>query len=356
MPDDLGERSEDATPKRRAESREEGKVAKSLDLAAVILLLVTTLAMASMGVWMLGQGKLLLAAILDGSIVADPIDPASARETGLYALMAMARMGLPFLLVAFGVAFIAHFAQIGWLFAPKAIAPKISKLNPLEGFKRIFGINGFVKALLDVLKVAIVIMVSIWLIGQHQDQILVLPYMGMLECLAAIASLMLDLALRILAVLLILAIFDFAYQRWKHSQDQKMTKQQVKDEMKQTEGDPEVKQRRSRMQQQLAMQRIGSAVPQADVIVTNPEHISIALQYDQDKMNAPMVVAKGADFLAMRIRQIAMQHNIPIVERKPLARALYRDVAVGQEVPPDFYTAIAEVLAYVYRLSGKQAG
>jgi flagellar biosynthetic protein FlhB len=164
------------------------------------------------------------------------------------------------------------------------------------------------------------------------------------------------LALRILAVLLVLALIDFSYQRWKHSEDMKMTKQQVKDEMKQTEGDPEVKRRRMRMQQQIAMQRISSAVPQADVIVTNPEHISIAIQYDADRMHAPKVVAKGADFIAIRIRQIATRHGVPIVERKPLARALYRDVGVGQEIPPDFYSAVAEVLAYVYRLSGRQAG
>jgi flagellar biosynthetic protein FlhB len=135
-----------------------------------------------------------------------------------------------------------------------------------------------------------------------------------------------------------------------------MTKQQVKDELKQTEGDPEVKRRRMKMQQQVAMHRISAAVPKADVIVTNPEHISVALQYDAERMNAPTVVAKGADHLAIRIRQIAMKHGIPIVERKPLARALYKQVQVGQEVPPDLYAAVAEVLAYVYRLSGRMAG
>jgi flagellar biosynthetic protein FlhB len=147
-------------------------------------------------------------------------------------------------------------------------------------------------------------------------------------------------------------LIDFLYQRWKLNNDLRMTKQQVKEEMKQSEGDPEVKRRRMRMQQQIAMQRISTAVPKADVIVTNPEHISVAIQYDQATMRAPKVVAKGADFLAMRIRQIALQHDIPIVERKPLARALYKEVAINQEIPPAFYKAIAEILAYVYRLAG----
>jgi len=193
-------------------------------------------------------------------------------------------------------------------------------------------------------------------VAQHRDRIIVMPYLALKPCVIGVGSLLFDLALRLLAVLLLLGVIDFAYQRWKHSKDMRMSKQEVKDEMKQTEGDPEVKRRRMRMQQQIAMQRISASVPKADVIVTNPEHISIAIKYDADRMHAPMVVAKGADFLAMRIRQVALQHGIPIVERKPLARALYREVAVGQEVPPDFYTAVAEVLAYVYRLSGKMAG
>ena len=148
-----------------------------------------------------------------------------------------------------------------------------------------------------------------------------------------------------------LGLIDFMYQRWRYSADLKMTKQQVKDEMKQSEGDPDVKRRRLRMQQQIALQRISTAVPKADVVVTNPEHISIAIQYDQATMRAPKVVAKGADFLAMRIRQIALQHGIPIVERRPLARSLYKDVAINQEIPPAYYKAVAEILAYVFRLS-----
>ncbi len=356
MADDLGEKTEEATPKRRQEAREEGQVALSQDLGSAAFLVVGTIAIAAAAFWMLGQAKLVFATVLDGDIVSDPLDPYSARETAFFVVAAAVRIGAPMLLIAWFAAYLSQFAQVGWLFSPKAARPKPSKLNPISGFQRIFGISGVVKAGLAVLKVGIVILVAVLTIRQHSDQILVLPYLTVMESLASIGTLMLDLDLRILAVLLILGVIDFAFQKWKHSKDMRMTKQQVKDEMKQTEGDPEVKKRRMRMQQQISMQRISAAVPRADVVVTNPEHLAIAIQYDPESMSAPKVVAKGADFLAYRIRQIAMKHGIPIVERKPLARALYKDVAVGQEIPPDFYSAVAEVLAYVYRLSGKVAG
>lgn len=356
MADDLGERTEDATPKRRQESREEGKVAKSQDLSGAALLVLTSLALAAAAMWMLGQGRQVLAAILSGATVSDPLDPAEVSTTLRYVGMAGARAAAPILLVAWGAALIAQISQIGWVFSPKALKPSLSKLNPLSGFKRIFGLSGVVKAALDVLKVLIVAAVVLITVRQHADQILVLPYLTVMQCLGTVGDLMFDLALRILAVLLLLGLIDFSYQRWKHAKDMRMTKQQVKDEMKQTEGDPDVKRRRLRMQRQIALQRISTAVPNADVVVTNPEHVAVAIRYEQEKMDAPVVIAKGADHLAIRIRQIAMRHAIPIVERKPLARALYKQVAVGQAVPPDFYAAVAEVLAYVYRMSGKMAG
>ncbi len=356
MADDLGERTEEATPKRRQESREEGKVAKSQDLSGAALLVLTSLALAAAAMWMLGQGRLVLAAILSGATVSDPLDPAEVSTTLRYVGMAGARAAAPILLVAWGAGLIAQISQIGWVFSPKALKPSLSKLNPLSGFKRIFGLSGVVKASLDVLKVLIVAVVVVITVRQHADQILVLPYLTVMQCLGTVGDLMFDLALRILAVLLLLGLIDFSYQRWKHAKDMRMTKQQVKDEMKQTEGDPDVKRRRLRMQRQIALQRISTAVPNADVVVTNPEHVAVAIRYEQEKMDAPVVIAKGADHLAIRIRQIAMRHAIPIVERKPLARALYKQVAVGQAVPPDFYAAVAEVLAYVYRMSGKMAG
>lgn len=356
MADDLGEKTEEPTPKRRQDSREEGQVAKSQDLSGAALLVVATLTVAAASMWMLEEGSIVLSNVFDGSSVSDPLDPQAAQDILQYVGVSALRIAAPVLLVCWVAGFLGQFSQIGWLFAPKAVQPKLSKLNPLSGFKRVFGLSGLVKASLDSVKVLIVGLITGLTIRQHGEEILVLPYLSIMQCLATIGGLMFDLALRILAILLLLGIIDLAYQRWKMSRELRMTKQQVKDEMKQTEGDPEVKRRRARMQQQIAMQRISSAVPRADVIVTNPEHIAIAIKYDSDRMSAPMVIAKGADHLAMRIRQLALKHSIPIVERKPLARALYKDVAVGQEIPPDYYSAVAEVLAYVYRLGGKMAG
>jgi len=356
MADDLGEKTEEPTQKRRQEARDEGNVAKSQDFSAAILLIAATLALAAASMWLLEEGATLIELALDSSALGDPLQPDHGWELTVFLSSHAVRLAMPILLIGWMAGVLGVMLQIGWLFTSKAVQPKLSKLNPLKGFQRIFGISGLVKVSLDSLKVLIIAVISTLTMYQYADRILVLPYLTVLQSLREIGWLMFDLALRVLAVLLVLGVLDLIYQKWKQTKDLRMTKQQVKDEMKQTDGDPETKKRRMRMQQEIASQRVASSVPKADVIVTNPEHISIAIQYDQDKMNAPRVIAKGADFLALRIRQIAMMHNIPIVERKPLARALYKDVPVGSEIPPDFYQAVAEILAYVYGLTNRKAG
>lgn len=356
MADDLGEKSEEPTPKRRQEARDEGNVSRSQDLSGALLLTAVTLTLWAATLPMLGQGKTMLERALSADGLVSSLRVEAIRDFSVWIGAAAVRIAMPLLLIAWVAGVLATLLQIGWLFTTKALRPRASKLNPIKGFQRIFGISGLVKVTLDSLKVLVVILVATLTILQYAETIVLLPYLTVMQTLAESGWIMLDLAMRVLAILLLLGILDFFYQRWRHHQDMKMTKQQVKDELKQTDGDPETRKRRSRLQQQLASQRIAAAVPKADVVVTNPEHISVAIKYDADRMNAPTVVAKGADFLALRIRQIALQHRIPIVERKPLARALYRDVEVGQEVPPQFYQAVAEILAYVYRLSGRKAG
>ena len=353
MADDLGERTEEATPKRRVEAREEGNIARSQDLSSALMLLAVTVTLWVLVMPMLRQAKVVMETALGGDM---PLNPADAWEAARYVGGAGIRVAAPVLVITWVVAYVVHLMQVGWLISPKALQPKLSKLNPMSGFKRIFGLSGLVKVSLDTLKVAAVATVAVWTIMQHRDEITVLPYLTAMQALGRGGWLLLDLAMRVLAVLLLLGLLDFLYQRWKYRQDLKMTKQQVKDELKQTEGDPLVKRRRLRMQQQIAMQRISAAVPRANVVVTNPEHVAVAIQYEAQTMNAPKVVAKGAELLALRIRQIAVRHGIPVVERKSLARALYRQVAVGQEIPADFYKAVAEILAYVYRLNPSLAG
>jgi flagellar biosynthetic protein FlhB len=353
MADDLGERTEQATPKRRQEAREEGNVAKSQDLSGAIMLVLVTLALSAAAMPMLDQARIVLQQALRGEVLGTPLNGETSWATIMYLASSAIRVAAPVLLIFWATAFLAQFMQVGWLFTSKAVRPNLGKLNPISGFKRIFGLSGLVKSAIDPVKVVIVVTVTAFAMMQYAEEIVVLPYLSPMQALGRVGWMVFDLAMRVAAVLLTLGVLDYLYQRWKHSRDLRMTRQQVKDEMKQAEGDPEVKRRRLRIQQQIAMQRISTAVPKADVIVTNPEHISIAIQYDPSRMNAPKVVAKGADFLALRIRQIALQHGIPIVERKPLARALYRHVAVNEEVPPAYYKAVAEILAYVYRLSGK---
>ena len=187
------------------------------------------------------------------------------------------------------------------------------------------------------------------------DTIAALPTMTLGAATAASAQMTFMLAIKLAALLVVLALMDFAFQKFQHTKDMRMTKQEVRQELKDMDGDPLMKQRRARVARQLAMQRMSQEVPKADVIITNPTHLSIALRYDSDNMRAPKVIAKGADFMAMRIRQIATANGIPLVERKPLARAMYASVEVGDEVPEEHYAAVAEILAYVYRLSGKIA-
>ena len=352
MAEDLGERTEQATPRRRAEAREEGHVAKSQDLGSAVMLVLVTFALAMAVMPMLGQGRAMLANTLLGDTQTDPLSSGAAWQTIRHLGASALRMAAPLLVLAWAAAFLSQFVQIGWMFSPGAAQPSLIKLNPLNGFKRIFGLTGAVKSGIDVVKVTIVLAVAIPTIIHDAREIVLLPYLSSMQALREVGGMLLTLAIRILAVLLMLGVTDYIYQRWKYDNDLRMTKQQVKEEMKQSEGDPEVKRRRLRMQQQIALQRINTAVPKADVIVTNPEHISIAIQYDQATMRAPKVVAMGADHLAMRIRQIALLHGIPIVERKPLARALYKEVAINQEIPPAFYKAVAEILAFVYRLAG----
>ena len=352
MAEDLGERTEEATPKKRLKAREEGNVAKSTDLASALLLLFVTLLL------VIGTGPSLdrLQSMVT-SLLGNAGNPAEV-SAGPSIVIAV-RIGLlvlaPLVIAGWIAGYVSHFWQVGWLVTAKPIKPSFEKLNPISGIKRIFGIRGLVKGGLDFGKTAIAFAVAALAAWRMHDTLLVLPEVPLQMGFLVVGKLMGELAVQIIGALLLLAILDYMFQRWKHSKDIRMSKQEVKDELKQSEGDPQAKRRRQQFARQIAMQRISSAVPTADVIVTNPEHISVAIRYDIDSMHAPVVVAMGVDHLALRIRQLAVQNGVPIIERKPLARLLHATTRVGQEIPPDTYAAVAEVLAYVYRLSDRAA-
>jgi flagellar biosynthesis protein FlhB len=352
--EDLGERTEDATPKKRREAREEGNIARSNDAANALLLLGAFLVLAAAIKPFLGALASMLEKSLVGDHLASGIRPEEVAETLVPPLIEGFLSAVPIILGATLLAVLSHLCQVGFLVTSKPLEPKFDRLNPISGFGRIFGLQGVIKTGMDILKVVVVAWIA-WNFGAGLlPHIAALPEVGLLRGFEELGSMGLTIALQAGSALIVLGVLDYALQRFKNERDLRMTKQQVKEEFKESDGSPEVKQRRMRIARELATQRLQTAVPKADVVVTNPEHISVAIQYDPATMAAPKIVAMGADEIALRIRQIAAKHSIPIVERKPLARALYAKAKVGQEIPPDHYTAVAEILAYVYRLKGKK--
>lgn len=257
---------------------------------------------------------------------------------------------IPFGLLLGVFAFLAIVLQTGPLWVEQALQPKPSKLNPANGLKRIFSWKGVVDLLKSLLKVAGVGGIVYFILSRNLHSILQFPLLGLGDAFGGAWGLVESIVWSVGGALLLLAILDLIYQRWQHTEDLKMTKQEVKDESKDVEGDPQIRSRRLSLQRERARQRMLQAVPKADVVITNPTHVAVALRYETGKMDAPVVVAKGAGFVADKIKQIARHAGVPIIENRSLARGLYKAVKIGQEVPSALYQAAAEVLAYVYRL------
>ena len=257
---------------------------------------------------------------------------------------------IPFGLIVAGLALTAILMQTGPLWVEEALQPKPSKLNPMNGIKRLFSWKGIVELLKSLAKVAMVAGILYGVLSEGTRHLVQFPVLGLFDSLGKTWDLVQNLVWLVGGALLILAIVDFVYQRWQHNEDLKMTKQEVKDESKDVEGDPQIRSRRQSLQRERARQRMLQAVPKADVIITNPTHLAVALRYDADSMDAPVVVAKGAGFMAEKIKQIARHAGVPILENRSLARGLFKGTKVGQEIPAALYQAAAELLAYVYRL------
>ncbi len=349
MADDMGERTEQPTAKRLEEARNRGNIAKSADLSSAVDLIGGTILLITLGAFLVESlGGVMRRVLEDGWRAGGP------DERGLETLMRFIAgrtlaTALPFLGSMLLVAWLAQILQTGLVFTLYPLQPKFDRLNPMKGVGRLLGTRSLVKTLTNSVKLVVVCTISTLILRGRIAQLTLLPSLSFLAVVKAILDLVVVLAIWLLAVLLVLGIIDYVYQRWQHNRDMRMTKQQVQDERRAMEGDPQIKGRRIRMAREIAMQRINRHVPDATVIVTNPTHFSVAIRYDGQTMRAPRVVAKGVDFMAMRIRQVANLHNVPIVERPPLARGLYYGVDEGREIPPDFYQAVAEVLAYVYR-------
>ena len=260
---------------------------------------------------------------------------------------------LPILLIGFAVAFISDLFQVKWRPTTKPLQPKFSKLNPLNGFKKIFSAQSLVELVKSIAKILLIALVSYSYIKDKGALLYALYDMSMMQAVNLIGETVIDLGIRISAIYMIIAGADFMYQKYKFKNDMKMTKQEVKEEYKNAEGDPEIKGKIKARMREASQRRMMQAIPKADVVITNPTHYAVAIQYDTEVAPAPIVVAKGSDYLAQKIKEIARENNIEIVEDKPLARMLYANVDVDKQIPPELYQAVAEVLAMVYHAQGR---
>jgi len=351
MPEDTGQnRSEAPTQRRREKARKEGQVATSADLSTGLLLLAGTFAL-----WIGGEafGELLLR-MVRSSLLYTPRTEWGVPQTSVLAKDA-AVQGLrvvgPLLAVLFVIGAAAGVAQAGFHVSSKPLTPDWGRLSWGKGWKRLFSTRSLARGVSSVAKVSAVALLVLWVLRHQVDHISTAGH-GTVERATALGwRLAVLLGLAIAAALVVVGLLDYLFQRWRHEQDLKMTRRELEEERREEEGDPHMRARIRKLQREVGQQRMMQDVPNATVVVTNPTHISVALQYERGLMSAPKVVAKGADLLAMQIRRIAERHDVPILERKPLAQALYLAVDVGQEIPAEFYHAIAEILAHIYRLS-----
>lgn len=353
-----GEKTEDPTAKKLEDARKEGQVAKSKEIANAFGLLALFLLMkiyvGSMGTSLLECFSGVYTQIPDVIQMYGGKIPVAAITTLIRGMMLrMLLIIAPILVVGVVVAIVCDVVQVKWKPTGKPLQPKFNKLNPISGFKRIFSPNSLVELLKSIAKIGIVAYVAYSFLKDKLEQIFLLYDIGLNQAIGLIGETVTDLGIRISAVYMVIAFLDYAYQKHKFKEDMKMTKQEVKDEYKNQEGDPQIKGKQRQRMQEASRRRMMQQLPEADVVITNPTHYAVAIKYDPDKYDAPYVLAKGENYMAQKIKEIAKENNVEIVENKPLARMLYANVDIGELVPPELYQAVAEVLAFVYHLKGK---
>ena len=351
-----GEKTEPATAKKLQEARKEGQVAKSKELTSafelVVLFLMMKVFISMIGNSMLESFYEIYKKIPD--IVKNSGAGGLRVNTVVYLFqecsVLMLKMVAPFFIAGVMISFVVSVVQVGWKPTTKPMMPKFNKLNPISGFKRMFSKEAIFELVKSIAKIALILYMAYSSIKEHQDTLLLIYDISLTEVILLIGSIIINTGLKISIVYLIIGFADYIYQKHKFKEDMKMTKQEVKDEFKNTEGNPEIKGRQKARMREASQRRMMQNLPTADVVITNPTHLSVAIKYEAEKNKAPIVIAKGADFLAMQIREKAKEHKIEIVENKPLARMLYANVEVGAEIPPELYQAVAEVLAFIYNM------
>lgn len=345
------EKTEKPSSKKRSDAREEGQILQSKEVNTVVILFSCFLGLKIFGGFMTNQLSKLMTEIFNEIInVEILLDPNNLMINSLKLVVIFAIVIAPVLMVAFFSSLIINYFQVGFLFTTKTLKIKLNRLNPIEGFKKMFSKRALVELVKSVLKVALVGYIAFDYGYSQITRIIKYPGMESFAFFINFSNLIYGFVLRILGVLLLLSFMDYFFQWREHEKNLMMSKQELKEEYKQSEGDPFIKGKIKEKQRQMAMSRMMQDIPTADVIITNPTHYAIAIKYDKDKFEAPYIVAKGVDIIAENIKKIAKENSVPMVENRPLARAIYASIEIGDFIPEELYEAVAEVLAYVYSL------
>lgn len=355
-----GEKTEEPTSKKLSDARKEGKVAKSKEIVNGVSLLGFFLALRIF----FGFAGVRISDIFRWIYTLMPDIENTKDGLTIQVFIGILRpllaktliILMPFLLIGFATDFVTNLVQVGWKPTLKPLEPKLSKFNPISGFKRIFSKQSIVNLIFAIAKIGLVCFIAYTSIKDQAKTLFLLYDIALNAALSLIFEIIVDTGIKISVVYIFLGLADYAYQRWKFKDDMKMTKQEVKDEYKNTEGDPQIKGKQRQRMMESSQRRMMKNVPQADVVITNPTHIAVAILYDNTKDEAPRVVAKGEDYLAKKIKDLAKESDVPIVENKPLARALYATVDIDETIPPELYQAVAEILAVVYTNRDQQVG
>lgn len=353
-----GEKTEPATSKKLNDIRKEGQVAKSKELITAVslmsLFIILKIYLSKLGTGLIDvytQVYNSISKVVDDSYNGLPIRTAGSVMQQV--IIDMIKLVIPILLVAIVIAILGNMLQQKWMVTAKPLQPKFSKISPISGFKRMFSVRQLVELIKSIAMISIIMIVVYNTVKSKMNILLTFYDVGLNTALSTIGSIIIDLGIKISAVFLIVGFADLFYQRIKFKNDNMMTKQEIKDEFKNTEGDPQVKGQIKRRMQEVSRRRMMQQLPEADVVITNPTHFAVALKYEPDAGKAPLVIAKGADYLAFQIKDKAKEYNIAIVENKPLARILYHNIDIGMEIPPELYQAVAEILAVVMRTNNR---
>ena len=347
-----GEKTEPATSKKLSDARSEGQVCRSRELDQAIMLvglfLTLKITVASMGSTFLEVFSVVYNKIPETEAAKELTTTVVMSYIQHVALQSLKLAG-PFFAAGFLIAFLTNLVQVKWKVSTKPLKPRLDKFNPANGFKRMFSKDSLFELLKSVVKIIMIAIIAYTSIRSHAEEIFLMYHITLNQAIAQIGSIVIDVGLKIAYVYCVVGAVDYVYQRHKFNEDMKMTKQEVKDEMKNSEGDPQIKGKKRQRMQEASRRRMMQNVPQADVVITNPTHYALALKNDAGTGTAPVLLAKGADLIAQRIKEIAKENKVEIVENKPLARMIYTNVEIGHEIPPELYQAVAEILAAVYR-------